>query len=235
MPRLTVTFNGICVHLAKSSTDALPVPYRVVIPQSGTQIRNGVAIGRLAPTVKFTPALPATPGGLVPDGDAFALDAVTLAITSTNPQVPVPVIPSDLPSIKAMAVDVPDFTIDPAVALATTPPRGGYFDIATSGTVNIVSPDPPLVTRLTVDVPASGAFTLAVAQANALASFTFFEDLSIDLRNVPKDSNDPSLELLFSFLGVSTSIPADARHEGFFVESWRSDPGNPGCSNSQWP
>lgn len=219
MAQLTVTFEGICVHLAQSTTPALPANYRVILPQvSIAPVWQTISLGTLTPMLSVTPGnLPDFPSG-------------NLTITSSQPVGSIPTVPSAIPNLIAMAPA--GFTIDPAIALAAVPASGFYIDINTPGTMTAdVRENNQIITiASTLTVEAEG-FTLTLTTPTSVAAISFSADLTFSATNGPQATLAGSAQVLLGFLAVSPSVPPNAIlpliHPGEF--------GNPGCSNSQWP
>lgn len=244
MATISITFRGVCLHLARSHNEQLPVPYRVIMPVSSRPVvlpgPSGVDLGSLVPMVKV-------------NGDELS---GPLVLSITGGVVGAPALPNEesAPHLKPLA---PNLIPEAELAFGTFPPNGSiYVDIAVPGTITLqhdsmtfqATVDDLAITRQTA---AGGSVTALPVQRDATNSVSVENDPAFPDNGSPAGAD----ETLLGFLGVSHSIPANVRllsNSTAFVRARTNagcvgwlfslieqrfgvDPSQPGCSNSQWP
>jgi hypothetical protein len=228
MAQLTIDFHGICTHLGQAANPDLPVPYRVVVPQSnGPNQWQTFNLGSLTPTLTINDGPPVT-GPLI----------LTIAGGSGGP--PIDVVPSALPDLEET---VPSgITINPAPRAYAASPTGGalYIDLQTSGTMTVIeeSEGKTLAARFTTEI--GPPITATLSQGNAVTTLTWSQDTAVMVTNSPQNMVlEPEFygqQVLLGLLAVNPDVPPGSGFPapiGSLPMLW--EPNQPGCSNSQWP
>ncbi|HEY0139402.1 MAG TPA: hypothetical protein VGF48_00825 [Thermoanaerobaculia bacterium] len=250
MPTISITFRGVCLHLARGHNEQLPVPYRVIMPVSSRPVvlpgPLGADLGTLAPMISVNP---------VNQGDELS---GPLVLSITGGVVGAPALPNEKPAPHLQPL-APNLIPEADLAYGTFPPNGSiYVDIAVPGTMTLQ--DDYMTFQATVD-------DLAISLQTAAGGSVTLLPVQQDVANTVSVKNDPAFpdngspagadEALLGFLGVSHSIPANVRLLSdvgpvmanrartkagclgwlfsLIEQRFGVDPSQPGCSNSQWP
>lgn len=221
---ITITFDGVYVHMQRGANPPLPASYRVAAPISTADVRyENQDLGSFTPTV--------TLGGQTLSGP------LVLTISSSSPQ-PTPLPPdSAVPHLSSL---VDGFSPDPAIAYAAFPPDAGIF----LNLANIPGSWPMDSGQTVLTFVSEELDDLAITMQTAPGGPQLPLSLTgttIAFSNLPNPAVTPNNpETLLGFLALASSIPPgavpppDAPPPAIGMDLW-IDPSLPGCSNSQWP
>lgn len=220
MTAISITFDGVYVHLQKSNDNApLSAPYRVAAPDSPTPVSyRSEDLGAITPSVTISGQTLTGP--------------LVLTISGSSPgTTPLPPA-SSVPHLSDLALDFRPVT---EITYADFPARSGIF----LNLDNVPGSWPmaggqKLLTFVSDDLE---EITVAIQTAPGEPPVQLpLTSTAITFTNIPTPAVTPNNpETLLGFLALASSIPPDAVPPAGTRNEGGVDPSQPGCSNSQWP